>query len=151
MNAGHAEQIGAPLELYAKPATTYVAGFIGSPAMNFLPARRNGNQIALELDGGPSSFALGDGAQPADSGRPVTLGVRPEHLVLTREGGLSMKVSLVEALGADTLVYGKLQSDVLLVARLPGNSAVKAGDVIALAPQPGSLHLFDRETGKRLG
>ena len=151
MNAGHAEQIGAPLELYAKPATTYVAGFIGSPAMNFLPARVSAKGDAVELESGPPSFSLGNAAQPNAGGRAVTLGVRPEHLVPARDGGLALKVALVEALGADTLIYGKLPSDVMLVARLPGSSVVRAGDVVTLAPQPGSLHLFDRETGKRLG
>jgi sn-glycerol 3-phosphate transport system ATP-binding protein len=151
MNAGHAEQIGAPLELYAKPATTYVAGFIGSPAMNFLPAQLSADGAAVELDSGPPSFSLGNAKQPAHGGKPVSLGVRPEHLVPARDGGLALKVALVEALGADTLVYGKMPSGDLLVARLPGNSVARVGDVIPLAAQAGSLHLFDRETGQRLG
>jgi len=147
MNAGHAEQIGAPLELYEKPATTYVAGFIGSPAMNLLSGRLTGG--AIELANG-QRLALGN-AGPADSnGRAVTLGVRPEHLVVAANGGLALKVDLVEALGADTIVYGRLPSDTALVARLPGTSAVKLGDVVPLAATANNLHLFDTETGKRL-
>jgi sn-glycerol 3-phosphate transport system ATP-binding protein len=147
MNAGHAEQIGAPLELYATPATTYVAGFIGSPAMNFLPGRLTGD--AIELANG-QRLALGN-LRPADgTGRAVTVGVRPEHLLVAANGGLALKVDLVEALGADTLVYGRLPPNIALVARLPGSSAVKLGDVVPLAATGGNLHLFDTETGKRL-
>ncbi len=108
MNAGHAEQIGAPLELYAKPATTYVAGFIGSPAMNFLPGTVSGAGDAVTLDGGGQVLSLGNAPRRDAAGRKVTLGVRPEHLTPTGTGSLTLKVSLVEALGADTLVYGKL-------------------------------------------
>jgi sn-glycerol 3-phosphate transport system ATP-binding protein len=157
MNAGHAEQIGAPLALYATPATTYVAGFIGSPAMNFLPARLAADGAAVELDvqgGGGARLALGAAARPLDGageGHPVTLGVRPEHLAVVPSGGLPLRVELVEALGADTLVYGRLASDASLVARLPGTTAVKLGDIVPVAPAPDSLHLFDAETGKRLG
>jgi sn-glycerol 3-phosphate transport system ATP-binding protein len=147
MNAGHAEQIGAPLELYATPATTYVAGFIGSPAMNFLPGRLADG--AIELASG-ERLALGNAVPAGGNGRAVTLGVRPEHLIVAASGGLALKVDLVEALGADTLVYGKLPSDGLLVARLPGSSAARAGDVIPLAPAPDSLHLFDADNGNRL-
>ena len=150
INAGHAEQIGAPLELYAKPASTYVAGFIGSPAMNFLAGRVSGAGDAVELDGGGQRLSLGNAPRRDAAGRKVTLGVRPEHLTPTASGNLALKVSLVEALGADTLVYGKLQADALLVARLPGTSAPRTGDVIPLAPVPDSLHLFDAESGKRL-
>jgi sn-glycerol 3-phosphate transport system ATP-binding protein len=147
MNAGHAEQIGAPLELYATPVTTYVAGFIGSPAMNFLPGRLAGD--AVELANG-HRLALGNARRADGNGRAVTLGVRPEHLVVAANGGLALKVDLVEALGADTLVYGRLPSDTPLVARLPGSSAVKIGDVVPLAATAGSLHLFDADTGTRL-
>ena len=147
MNAGHAEQIGVPLELYATPATTYVAGFIGSPAMNFLPGRLTGG--AIELASG-QRLVLGNVAPADGDGRAVTLGVRPEHLVVAANGGLVLKVDLVEALGADTLVYGRLPSDISLVARLPGSSAVKIGDTVPLGATANSLHLFDTETGKRL-
>ncbi|MBI3515400.1 MAG: ATP-binding cassette domain-containing protein [Proteobacteria bacterium] len=150
MNAGHAEQIGAPLELYAKPATTYVAGFIGSPSMNLLPGRVSGAGDAVELDGGGQRLSLGNAPRRDAAGRKVTLGVRPEHLAPSANANLALKVSLVEALGADTLVYGKLASNALLVARLPGTSAPRSGDVIPLAPTPDSLHLFDADTGKRL-
>jgi sn-glycerol 3-phosphate transport system ATP-binding protein len=154
MNAGHAEQIGAPLELYAMPATTYVAGFIGSPAMNFLPARLTAAGDAVELGlqaGGSLHIALGAARLPAGAAGAVTLGVRPEHLMASANGGLVLRVDLVEALGADTLVYGRLPSETQLVARLPGTSVVKIGDLVPVSPAPDSLHLFDAGTGKRLG
>ena len=150
MNAGHAEQIGAPLTLYEQPATTYVAGFIGSPAMNFLPGRLSDAGDAVELDGG-GRLPLGN-ARPANGGgRPVTVGVRPEHLAATSDGGLALTVDLVEALGADTIVYGRIGDETMLVARLPGTTAVRLGERITVAPSRDSLHLFDRDTGKRLG
>jgi sn-glycerol 3-phosphate transport system ATP-binding protein len=152
MNAGHAEQIGAPLELYATPATTYVAGFIGSPAMNLLPARLTGDAVELGVEGGGGPrLALGAARPRNGAAGPITLGVRPEHLIADAAGGLALRVDLVEALGADTLVYGRLPSETPLVARLPGTSVVKIGDIVPVAPAPDSLHLFDAETGKRLG
>jgi sn-glycerol 3-phosphate transport system ATP-binding protein len=149
MNAGHAEQIGAPLALYATPATTYVAGFIGSPSMNFLPARLAADGESVELAGG-TRLALGAARRPGGGG-PVTLGVRPEHLAIAPNGGLALTVELVEALGADTLVYGRLPSDTSMVARLPGTTEVRIGDTVTVAPAQDSLHLFDAETGKRVG
>jgi sn-glycerol 3-phosphate transport system ATP-binding protein len=99
MNAGHAEQIGAPLDLYAKPATTYVAGFIGSPAMNLLPGRLTAAGDGVELAGEAAHvrLALGASALSSAGGRAVTLGVRPEHL-MPADGGLALRVELVEAL-----------------------------------------------------
>jgi sn-glycerol 3-phosphate transport system ATP-binding protein len=79
------------------------------------------------------------------------LGVRPEHLQLNADRGLGLTVDLVEALGADTLVYGRLPgAEANLVARLPGATPVRLGERITVAPAAGSLHLFDRDTGKRL-
>src|SRR5512134_1463000 len=96
MHAGRAEQIGSPIEVYARPATTFVAGFIGSPAMNMLPARIAADGASVELDGGARLPGNGGGA--AAGGRRVTLGLRPEHCELAAGGGaFSLKVDLVEA------------------------------------------------------
>src|SRR5258706_3913306 len=102
MNAGHAEQIGAPLDLYAKPATTYVAGFIGSPSMNFFPRTVSRARDVVTLDRGGPVPSLRQAPRRACGQRTVTLGVRPEHLVPARDGGLALQVALVQALGADT-------------------------------------------------
>jgi sn-glycerol 3-phosphate transport system ATP-binding protein len=148
MNAGRADQIGAPLALYERPETRFVAGFIGSPAMNFLPA------VAQE-DG----VALGDGTRlprPADGGplqpgRALTLGVRPEHLAVDgAAAALTVTVELAEMLGADTIVHGRAGDGSLLQARLPGTARAKPGDRLPLALEPKQLHLFDRETGRRI-
>jgi sn-glycerol 3-phosphate transport system ATP-binding protein len=145
MNAGNAEQIGTPLELYERPATMFVAGFIGSPAMNFLPATTAENSVVL-ADG--TRLPLPAGAAP---GRAVTLGVRPEHLTPDDAAGpFAVKVELAELLGADTIVHGRLGDGTLLLARLPGSAHASLGDTLRLAADPASLHLFDRETGKRL-
>ena len=146
MNAGVAEQIAPPLEVYERPATLFVAGFIGSPAMNFLPATVEADGITLA--GGERVPALGLAAQ---SGRQVTLGIRPEHLHRAADGPLHLHVILVETLGADTLAHGTLgAAGPACAVRLPGSETPAAGEVLPLAPAPGALHLFDPESGKRL-
>ena len=151
MNAGRAEQIGTPIEVYAKPATTFVAGFIGSPAMNMLPARLSADGAAIDIDGGGSLSC--DGALAPLGGRQVTLGLRPEHCMLA-EGqaeALALKVEVVEALGADTLAYGRLGAGGReLTVRLPGSMTVAAGDGLAITVPPAHLHLFDPASGQRL-
>ncbi|WP_337997770.1 sn-glycerol-3-phosphate ABC transporter ATP-binding protein UgpC [Oleispirillum naphthae] len=133
MNRGVAEQIGPPLALYERPATVFVAGFIGSPAMNLLPAEWDGRfarvspHLALALPG--------LGAPPG----PLTLGIRPEHLGL--EGGAAAAVELVEPLGADTLVHVRLADGPLLVARAAAAPAPDAP--LALEMPLARLHLFD--------
>jgi sn-glycerol 3-phosphate transport system ATP-binding protein len=143
MNKGVAEQIGTPIEVYAAPASLFVAGFIGSPSMNFLETR-------VAADG---TVAL-DGARLTpktrlDPGRAVTVGIRPEHLA--PGGGLDIRVELVELLGADTLVHGRLSDDKALIVRLPGDHVPTAGDRLPLRALDGAWHIFDTETGKRLG
>jgi sn-glycerol 3-phosphate transport system ATP-binding protein len=152
MNAGEVEQIGAPLEVYERPASVFVGGFIGSPAMNFLDATIDqAGDLRVGLDRLPLR-----GAWPGQAGRPVTLGIRPEHLGFepdSAEGGaeLHLRVLLVEALGADTVVHGELAgSDQPLAVRLPGTSQVAAGDQLALKADLERLHLFDPANGRRL-
>jgi len=147
MNKGEAEQFGAPMEVYERPATAYVAGFIGSPAMNFLPARVSADGRAAELPGG-QRLPFVDGSHAAHAGREVTLGVRPEHLTPAPEG-LNLKVEVAEELGADTLVHGEL-GGAALVARLKGDQQYRTGDALTLRPDAGRLHLFERESGRRL-
>jgi sn-glycerol 3-phosphate transport system ATP-binding protein len=149
MNAGRAEQIGSPLEVYERPATTFVAGFIGSPAMNMLPARLTADGAAIELDG----VRLPVKAPAGLGGRDVTLGIRPEHVALAPggAGAFPLTVDFVEALGADTLAHGHLgASQAQLTVRLPGGTRVAAGDVLSLAAPPERLHLFDAVSGARL-
>jgi sn-glycerol 3-phosphate transport system ATP-binding protein len=150
MNAGRAEQIGTPMDVYREPATMFVAGFIGSPAMNMIPLRP-------DADGGlalPGGARIDFGARLGGRGG-VTLGLRPEHLeaVPAGEAMFDIRVELVEALGADTLVHGRLAGEgegAPLTVRLPGVSRVAAGQVLPLAVAPDNIHVFDSETGQRL-
>ncbi|PWC32645.1 sn-glycerol-3-phosphate import ATP-binding protein UgpC [Azospirillum sp. TSO35-2] len=147
MNHGVAEQIGTPLEVYQRPASLFVAGFIGSPPMNVLDGRIDDRGEAVDLAGG-IRLAL---PQPrlSDAGRAVKLGVRPEHLA-TADSGFAIEVELVEALGADTVVYGRLAGGESLLVRVAGLPTCRNGDRLTVAPPPDALHLFDAVTGRRL-
>ena len=148
MHAGTAEQIGPPLALYERPATRFVAGFIGSPAMNFLPAVTTEAGVVL-ADGTKLPRPLDCGKLAA--GRAVTLGVRPEHLAAAgAEASLAVTVELAEMLGADTILHGRLGDGSLIQARLPGSEHARPGDRLPLALDLRQLHLFDRETGRRI-
>lgn len=155
MNQGVAEQVDTPMAIYEKPASIFVAGFIGSPAMNLLAAEGGEKGKGLSLASGviikPRNMEL------PEQGRKVLLGVRPEHLTLVSDrhnADIELKVTTVETLGADTLAHGHPVDGNAkgseLIARLPGNVSVKEGDVLPLAIDPGTAHLFDATTGKRL-
>jgi sn-glycerol 3-phosphate transport system ATP-binding protein len=148
MNAGRAEQIGTPMEIYAKPATVYVGGFIGSPAMNMLPAKRAADGKAVELPGGAKLNLT----KPLSGSGDLVVGIRPEHIAIAAGGAgvFQMNVDLVEALGADTLVHGVIGEEVTLTVRLPGTTRVTAGQRLALSVPPEEFHLFDAAGGQRL-
>jgi sn-glycerol 3-phosphate transport system ATP-binding protein len=152
LNAGVVEQLGAPIELYERPASLFVAGFIGSPAMNFVTARVGADGATLELPGG-DRVPLSSGQAGVAAGRTITLGVRPEHLDPATSGGgvAHLNVAVVEQLGADTLVHGHFGSDRTdLTLRLQGTHSFRSGELLPLSIRPDHLHLFDPETGKRL-
>ncbi|PGH54387.1 sn-glycerol-3-phosphate ABC transporter ATP-binding protein UgpC [Azospirillum palustre] len=151
MNHGVAEQIGTPLEVYQRPASLFVAGFIGSPPMNVLDGRIDDRGEAVLLPGG-QRLALPQ-PRPTDAGRPVKLGIRPEHMTVAAEGfsgGFSIEIELVEALGADTVVYGRLPDGESLLVRMAGIPTVRERDRLTVTPQDGALHLFDAVTGRRV-
>jgi sn-glycerol 3-phosphate transport system ATP-binding protein len=152
LNSGVVEQLGTPIELYERPSSLFVAGFIGSPAMNFLPASLAADGTAVALQSG-ETLALPNGGFAGQGGREVTLGIRPEHLHRSGEPGpdtFTLKVDVAEELGADTLVHGKIGA-ADLVARLPGTAQVKAGDALRLDADPQRLHVFDAGDGRRIG
>ena len=152
MNEGVAEQIATPMEVYERPATTFVAGFIGSPAMNIVPAEERGGEIVLS-----PGVAVKTGNASAAAGRKVMFGVRPEHLraVPEAEADFSVAVAAVETLGADTLAHGRLGGregeGPNFVVRLPGSARVATGERIPLKVSEGAAHLFDEVTGVRIG
>ncbi len=143
MHQGHAAQVATPMEIWSRPADTYVASFIGSPAMNLLPATvENG---AVRLDQGlllPLPQASG-----LPHGQKLTLGIRPEHL-LPGAGGLTMQIELLEPLGSETVVHGRLPDGTPLTARMPGEVTTEGALPVILPWE--NLHLFDGASGKRL-
>ncbi|ACR27510.1 sn-glycerol-3-phosphate import ATP-binding protein UgpC [Burkholderia glumae] len=152
MNLGRAEQIGAPVDVYEKPATVFVAGFIGSPAMNLLRGRLSADGALFEVnDGGPRlpvAGAAGIGREVAP-GREWVLGVRPEHM--TPQPGMPVAPLVVdscELLGADNLVHGRWGPYDLAV-RLPYAERPARGTALAVSLPAHRLHFFDPVTGRR--
>jgi multiple sugar transport system ATP-binding protein len=147
MHDGKVEQIGAPLELYDQPNNQFVAGFIGSPAMNMIKGR-------VHINGGAAFESAGGVKLPLDSvaggndGRPAIYGVRPEHFVLADDGA-EAEVLVVEPTGSELQVVAKLGNDDI-IAVFRERHQFKPGDKIRLKPNPRLVHLFDEATGKRL-
>lgn len=143
LNGGEIEQIGAPLEVYHTPASTFVASFIGSPAMNLLKGELHGDKLAL----GPSMIDL---AGLAPTSGPVTVGIRAEDLRLAgpREHAMTVAVDYVEELGSQRLVHGNL-GDQSLTAVLSPETELKSELRLVVATE--KLHFFNQETGKRIG
>jgi multiple sugar transport system ATP-binding protein len=150
MHDGVVQQVGAPLDLYDLPANIFVAGFIGSPGMNFLPAtitRENGTTEAVLADG-QSLRVMPD--IPISDGEKVTVGLRPEHLSLAADHGVGAEVEVVEPLGLSTQFYVQLAGQQVCVFAM-GRVAVSPGYQVRLSAEPGDLHLFNPETGGRIG
>jgi sn-glycerol 3-phosphate transport system ATP-binding protein len=142
MNAGRIEQLGTPEQVYQKPASTFVASFIGSPPMNLLA----GEATADGFRSGAQTLPL---PAPAPRPGPLTLGVRPEHAEIRPGGAWSMQVEMIEMLGAERLVYGRL-GEALFTVRLDGTLAPpKAGETVGLHVPAEQLHWFDTD-GRRV-
>jgi len=141
MNAGKVEQIGQPLELFDRPANVFVAGFIGSPSMNFLPGMVEGGAFAWPAG---SRLPLAGAAKAG----PAIYGVRPEHFEIG-EGGLPLTVSLVEPMGSETHITGE-SAGTKIVAVFHRRVAVSAGEVLPLRPIAEHAHLFDSQSAKRI-
>jgi multiple sugar transport system ATP-binding protein len=127
LRAGRIEQVGSPLELYNRPCNQFVAGFIGSPRMNFVPAAQM-----------PGAKA---GAQ--------TVGIRPEHAQLSSDGPLQLQVSQVEQLGSTSILHGKVVADAPFELILSGQTQIKRGDTVRVSAPAEQLHYFD-QNGLRL-
>ncbi len=136
LNGGRIEQIGPPMELYHRPRTEFVAGFIGAPAMNF---------IDLRAANGTAKTALG--ARLAAAGTAAKLGIRPEHMLIAEagKGDFDATVRLRETLGGDAYLYVTLADGTSLVVRADGDTAIDAGHVIGLTLPPNRLHFFDAQ------
>ncbi len=153
MDNGYAAQIGSPLEVYERPETLFVAGFIGSPSMNFLNAHLSPGGQWVELSDGVR-LPLPEGDLPKYGGKEIILGIRPEHFVPVEEESsiVHLTVDHLEILGADTLVHGHFGEDrSSLTVRLPAVHHLEKNTRLPLLVAPKELHLFDRETGTRIG
>jgi multiple sugar transport system ATP-binding protein len=147
MHDGRVEQIGAPLELYDRPDNLFVAGFIGSPAMNMIKGRIRVNGTASFEGPAGVTFSLA-AAGSGNDGRPAVYGVRPEHFSLSDDGA-EAEVQVIEPTGSELQVVAKLGGeDIIAVFR--ERHQFKPGEKIRLKPDPRLVHLFDETTGKRL-
>ena len=144
MNKGNIEQAGPPLELYDRPANLFVAGFIGSPAMNFIEGRIQG---ASFVDAGGKAWPVPVNGHAPPEG-PVIYGIRPEHLRLDPEG-IEATVQLVEPTGSETVVALKV-GNVPLLGAFRERITERPGESIRIAPETSLVHLFDPTTGRRL-
>jgi ABC-type sugar transport system ATPase subunit len=154
MNAGKVQQEGAPLDVYRRPANSFVAGFLGSPPMNQVAGRvTQGDGGWFEADGGGFRLRLPDGLAPAgiEAGRAVLLGIRPEDLHPAREpAGFEAVVEEIEPLGHEALVSVRAGSTALTL-RGEAGLAARLGQPLRCAVEPGGLHWFDLDTGNRIG
>jgi len=146
ISEGKLEQFGTPMELYHRPESKFVAGFIGHPKMNFLSVPRlsiNSSGVTVDLP------EIGEQLLPVDAidmidGQKIEVGIRPEDLMLSAtETGLPMKVEVLERLGGSTLVYGSVHENQNFCALLPGDTNVREEEIIKLAVNPANVHVFD--------
>jgi len=152
LNGGNIEQIGAPIDVYDKPASTFVASFIGSPAMNLFDVSVKDGQLALAKGRGLS------GPNPHGKDR-YTLGIRPEHMEVVTEKpeagdglALEIKVNVLEPVGAESYIYGEfLEGGDEVVVRVPSHAFYDSDQKIYLTAAASDVHYFDAEDGKRIG
>ncbi|WP_414474877.1 ABC transporter ATP-binding protein [Microvirga sp. M2] len=151
LNKGKIEQQGTPLELYTRPGNTFVAGFIGSPAMNFLDAEiaNSDSGPVVRLQGGAALPLPLPGAGNLRPGSRIILGLRPEHLETGAEGRVPGRVRLVEPTGAQTHVVLDLGGSTVM-AIVDGERRIAAGDRVSLSITPERMHIFERSSGIRL-
>jgi sn-glycerol 3-phosphate transport system ATP-binding protein len=143
MNAGIAEQIGTPLEVYETPRTLFAAQFIGSPSMNILDAQCEAGKVMLV------GQHVADTAHPNG---PIKLGIRPEHMDLDENGPIAVTVKMTEPLGANTLLHGKIVgfTESFTISLQGVHLLTDKNREVRFCVQPGKAHLFDVETGLRL-
>ena len=153
MNAGVIQQFGTPDEIYERPANLFVAGFIGSPAMNLVEVPIADGGVKF----GNSVVPVDRDALSATTDKTVTVGVRPEHFDVAgpdSDQGLAVTVNVVEELGADAYVYGtaKVGGDDSkdLVVRVSGRDVPEKGSTLHIVPRSGETHVFSTSTGERL-
>jgi multiple sugar transport system ATP-binding protein len=150
LQSGMVQQYDTPEAVYERPSNQFVAGFIGSPAMNFFPVELRGEQVIFAQDGSAALIDAENAALLRKAGNAV-LGIRPEHfsVVDTGSGGATVTIKLVEPLGSDTLIHFDL-AGASAIARVEPSLRPKVGDHITLRSQPGRIHLFEADGGRVL-
>ena len=144
LNDGVVEQFGTPIELYDHPETIFVAGFIGSPSMNFIPADCSEKSISL-CNGKKIKKSL------KHKGK-VSIGIRPEHLEEDKKGNIRIVIQMVEQLGSNSLLHGTLEdTDIEIVASLSGHVTAETGSIVSFSAKETNIHVFNPDTEKRLG
>jgi multiple sugar transport system ATP-binding protein len=146
---GLLQQVDSPRELYERPANVFVAGFIGSPAMNLLTSKI----VTGGVQFGNMTLKVPANVLAKTKAKQMTVGVRPEDLVVTKNEGVQVTVSIIEELGADAFLYGSATvegKEVDFIARVGSKSSLRSGDKVYLKPSGGITHLFDIESGLRL-
>jgi multiple sugar transport system ATP-binding protein len=150
MKDGVLQQVDTPRALYERPANVFVAGFIGSPAMNLLELKI----VAGGVEFGTGSIKVDSAVLGKTKAKTVTVGLRPEDLVLTTKGnGIAVEIQVIEELGADAFLYGNTTIEgkkIDIIARVDAKNHPMAGETVHLIPQGGITHLFDINTGLRL-
>ncbi|MDN7178523.1 sn-glycerol-3-phosphate ABC transporter ATP-binding protein UgpC [Caballeronia sp. SEWSISQ10-4 2] len=149
---GSIAQVGAPLELYHRPRSRFVAGFIGSPRMNFLPARvvlGSAESVSIVLDGTNERLQIHANGEALRPDQAVTLGIRPEHLEPAASNGsiqqITRSVSLVEQLGEHSYLHLDQPGGAVLIAKAPGDRTPRQGENVAFNVPPASCHLFTED------
>ena len=142
INNGIIEQLGTPIEVYEKPASRFVAEFIGSPQMNFVNGAINNNNFES------SSFKLNKDLNIDNAS--VVLGFRAEDLNLKEEGEISLTIDIIEKLGSDSIIYGRDKDGQSICYKESGNTKLEVGEIINISLDVDAVHIFDEKTGKRL-
>ena len=143
LRAGRIEQVGTPLELYNRPSNQFVAGFIGSPKMNFIAASARNGTSGFQFDiASGASVTRAHLKVAVQERQAVTLGIRPEHIELGA-GGMPVAVNLTEQLGGNTVLYGTLGKGQSLVVQIVGQAKIKRGDTVPVIIPPECCHVFD--------
>jgi len=146
---GLLQQVDTPRALYERPANVFVAGFIGSPAMNLMTLKITGGVVKF----GNINLKIDAAVLAKTKEKAITAGLRPEDLVITKNEGIEVEVDVIEELGADAFLYGSAVVDgekIDVIARIGSVSSLRSGDKVFLKPQGGITHLFDVTTGLRL-
>ncbi len=146
LRKGVVEQFGRPLDLFNRPDNRFVAGFIGSPAMNFAKGVVKSNAVALDAGAVvplPEGFTTQEGQQ-------VELGIRASHMDVAADGLIDVQANMVEQLGSESYVYGKLTDGTSFTLHQPGQVDVQSGTKVRVTPRPDMIHLFDASSGLSL-